>query len=90
MTWCISVIYLIATTLGWRGGFFQQGGVGLNVTVPFKGDAYQFADRLDGLAAAAGAVNTLALQDGMLSATTPMVWVWFVIFKFVTAHRLRV
>lgn len=44
--------------------FFQQGGVGLNVTVPFKGDAYQFADRLDGLAAAAGAVNTLALQDG--------------------------
>lgn len=44
--------------------FFQQGGVGLNVTVPFKRDAYQFADRLDGLAAAAGAVNTLALQDG--------------------------
>ena len=44
--------------------FFQQGGVGLNVTVPFKRDAYQFADRLDGLAAAAGAVNTRALQDG--------------------------
>ena len=34
------------------------------MTVPFKRDAYQFADRLDGLAAAAGAVNTLALQDG--------------------------
>ena len=54
-----------------RGGFgagatafFQQGGVGLNVTVPFKSDAYAFADRLDTLAAAAGAVNTLALQGG--------------------------
>mgnify|MGYP001161639591 FL=1 len=44
--------------------FQQQGGTGLNVTVPFKRDAYEFADRLDALAAAAGAVNTLALQDG--------------------------
>lgn len=44
--------------------FHQQGGIGLNVTVPFKLDAYKFADRLDALAAAAGAVNTLALQDG--------------------------
>ena len=51
-----------------RGGaavfFEQQGGSGLNVTVPFKRDAYDFADRLDTLAAAAGAVNTLALQNG--------------------------
>ncbi|NCF44429.1 MAG: shikimate dehydrogenase [Proteobacteria bacterium] len=43
--------------------FFQQGGTGLNVTVPFKQDAHTFADELDPLAAAAGAVNTLALRE---------------------------
>ena len=44
--------------------FFQQGGFGLNVTVPFKRDAYDFAHRLDGLASAPGAVNTLKMLDG--------------------------
>ena len=44
--------------------FEQQGGTGLNVTVPFKRDAYDFADKLDTLAEAAGAVNTLAVKDG--------------------------
>ena len=43
--------------------FFRQGGLGLNVTVPFKQDAHTFADELDPLAAAAGAVNTLALRE---------------------------
>ena len=42
--------------------FFATGGLGLNVTVPFKREAYEYSARLDPLAAAAGAVNTLAMQ----------------------------
>ena len=41
------------------GEFFADGGAGLNITVPFKLDAYQFADRLTERAKNAGAVNTL-------------------------------
>ncbi len=48
-------------------GFFAAGGRGLNVTVPFKLDAYQAADELTERARLAGAVNTLILlQDGRL------------------------
>lgn len=43
--------------------FFTGGGKGLNVTVPFKLDAFSFADQLSDRARRAGAVNTLALQD---------------------------
>ena len=43
--------------------FFDNGGKGLNVTVPFKIDAYEFAGELSHRAKRAGAVNTLALQD---------------------------
>jgi shikimate dehydrogenase len=43
--------------------FFAEGGLGLNVTVPFKLDACQFADELTARAAFAGAVNTLARQE---------------------------
>lgn len=39
--------------------FFDRGGCGLNVTVPFKLDACAFADELTPRARAAGAVNTL-------------------------------
>lgn len=47
--------------------FFADGGKGLNVTVPFKRDAHDLADRLTPRAQAAGAVNTLARQpDGTL------------------------
>ena len=47
--------------------FFQQGGQGLNVTVPFKHRAWQLADELSPLACSAGAVNTLIrLPDGRL------------------------
>ena len=47
--------------------FFASGGCGLNVTVPFKLDACDFADHLTERARAAGAVNTLKKQgDGSL------------------------
>ena len=39
--------------------FRTAGGVGCNVTVPFKADACAMADQLDQQAALAGAVNTL-------------------------------
>lgn len=39
--------------------FFDQGGLGANVTVPFKLDALVFADKLSSRARRAGAVNTL-------------------------------
>ncbi|CAA0104609.1 Shikimate dehydrogenase (NADP(+)) [Zhongshania aliphaticivorans] len=43
--------------------FFSHGGKGLNITAPFKLDAFKFADQLSGRARRAGAVNTLALQE---------------------------
>lgn len=47
--------------------FFQGGGAGLNVTVPFKHDAYDFADRLSNRAMRAGAVNVLTrAEDGSI------------------------
>lgn len=43
--------------------FFDAGGQGANVTVPFKEEAFRLADRLTERAAAAQAVNTLKLLD---------------------------
>jgi shikimate dehydrogenase len=43
--------------------FFAGGGKGLNITVPFKLDAFAFANELSGRARRAGAVNTLAVQS---------------------------
>lgn len=54
------------------GAFFAEGGRGGNVTLPFKADAYRFADRLSERARRAGAVNTLArdADGGVLGDNT--------------------
>jgi shikimate dehydrogenase len=47
--------------------FFSGGGAGLNITVPFKREAFEFANRLSERASRAGAVNTLTrAQDGLV------------------------
>jgi shikimate dehydrogenase len=43
--------------------FFAEGGLGLNVTVPFKEQAWRLADELSQRAHLAGAVNTLIRVD---------------------------
>lgn len=51
--------------------FCREGGRGLNVTVPFKLEAHDFADRLTPRAEAAGAVNTLRFDTaGVLGDNT--------------------
>jgi len=47
--------------------FFEQGGRGANVTLPFKQQAWEFADHLTERAAQSGAVNTVKkLSDGAI------------------------
>ena len=50
-------------------GFFERGGKGLNVTVPFKEQAWKIADRRTERAELAGASNTLYKDSkGLLTA----------------------
>ena len=44
--------------------FARAGGCGLNVTLPFKTDAFKYVDECDALASAAAAVNTIVLSNG--------------------------
>lgn len=46
--------------------FFDAGGLGLNVTVPFKERAFAMAERLSARARGAGAVNTLLVREAEL------------------------
>ena len=51
--------------------FFANGGKGLNITVPFKQDAYAYVARTTPRARRAGAVNTLTLEaDGTILRDT--------------------
>ena len=52
--------------------FFEAGGLGLNVTLPFKHDAYSFVNQHTDFARHAGAVNTIIRQgaDNYLGANT--------------------
>jgi len=50
--------------------FFQNGGAGLNVTAPFKHEAYRFADKTSQAAEQVGAVNTLWMKSGCLQGDT--------------------
>lgn len=50
--------------------FRNGGGMGLNVTVPFKQEAWELADELSDYAKKAGAVNTLVFrEDGTIYGT---------------------
>jgi shikimate dehydrogenase len=48
------------------GNFVASGGKGLNITVPFKQDAWQLVDTRSDRAEVAGAVNTIKIEDSKL------------------------
>lgn len=55
--------YAPADFSAFAGEFFRQGGRGLNVTVPFKKSALDFAGNASAFARRAGAANVLAWQE---------------------------
>ena len=50
--------------------FFANSGLGLNITAPFKHQAFDMADLLSEKAKLAGAVNTLYMREGKLIGDT--------------------
>jgi len=67
----LGIDLLYSKTLGEAGGFNQavqhfmaSGGKGINVTVPFKLEAFELCDQLTDRARVAGAVNTLWFESG--------------------------
>jgi shikimate dehydrogenase len=61
---------MLATLGGFRAAaleFRDAGGRGLNVTLPFKHEAWRLADTHAGHAQAAGAVNTLRFDGGRIT-----------------------
>lgn len=50
--------------------FFNQGGMGLNITLPFKERAYAMAQVKSTRCQQAGAANTLWMKNGVLHADT--------------------
>lgn len=50
--------------------FFDNSGLGLNITAPFKQQAFAMAERLSEKAKLAGAVNTLYIEEGKLVGDT--------------------
>ena len=50
--------------------FFANSGLGLNITAPFKQQAFDMADKLSEKAQLAGAVNTLYIEEGSLVGDT--------------------
>jgi shikimate dehydrogenase len=65
----ISYTTVLAPRDGFRDavlGFRDTGGRGMNVTLPFKQEAWRLADMHAGCAADAGAVNTLEFRDARI------------------------
>ncbi|MDP3286936.1 MAG: shikimate dehydrogenase, partial [Methyloversatilis sp.] len=52
------------------GQFRAEGGRGMNITVPFKEEAWRLADRLTERARLAGAVNTFVFGQQVLGDNT--------------------
>ena len=69
--------------------FIDNGGKGLNITVPFKEDAWRYATKLSERAQRAGAVNTLKVElDGSLSGDTTDGT--GLVCDLVTNHRIQI
>lgn len=50
--------------------FFAEGGTGLNVTTPFKNDAYKYANQTSAQSKIAEAANTLYIDNNLYKADT--------------------
>jgi len=69
--------------------FIKRGGKGLNITVPFKEDAWRYATKLSDRAQRAGAVNTLKVEinGGLFGDTTDGTGL---VSDLVTNHHIQI